>query len=296
MPKDHYLPAYHIGQFSFDKGERPRDNPIWVKRRNVYEPFLTTASKVGYKKNLYNKEIDSLWVGVEKNLKKAVTDLLDVHEKPLRLSSWLTLVQFVAQLFVRGYEFNDRLDNRFNYLAEGFSETVKKFIPDNANGVRPIELQKLYAPVMYADWTLVYNHSSIPLITNDLGYCCMVEKKTERYGYSVPLFPGAVLALTIGDRCRSRTVPLDESGGEYSIPFISSESINSTQVREVNATIADFCVAEVYGPTKESISFELNPEVKGNVGHDGQFLIPDFDPNFLRTCEMDYFKFLSMIE
>lgn len=59
--------------------------------------------------------------------------------------------------------------------------------------------------------------------------------------------------------------------------------------------MANWCIAEIYGPTKESVDLEFDAEIKGKVGHHGEFLIPEEGADFLRECEMDYFKFLSMV-
>lgn len=294
MAKDHYLPAFHIGQFSYEKGEPSRNNPVWARRRNVADSFLTTAAKVGYKKNLYTENIDAMWKDVEANLKQAITDLLHIQDQPLKIGSWLTLVRFIAQLFVRGYEFNDRFEIRLDNIAEGLSKKINAMIPNNTNESRRFELQRLYAPVMYANWKLVYNDSEVPIIINDLGYCGIIEKVGENKGYAIPLFPGAVLILTIGKRCLTRTIQLEEFKGEKVIAFIQQTSIDSEQVKQLNETLSEWCIAEIYGPTKESVNYHLNAEISGRVGHQGEFLIPEKHSTFLRECEMDYFKFLQI--
>ena len=119
MSKDHYLPASFIARFgALDKGsERKRDVKVWIARSDNLRAVQERAASFGYANNLYgasgecpgtNMTIPSFdsW-RYETELNAILDNVSD--QRPVMLSDWLhVLVPFVAGLFSRGLDFNQR--------------------------------------------------------------------------------------------------------------------------------------------------------------------------------------------
>ena len=154
----------------------------------------TTASAIGYKKGLYNlhdgRTVDK-W-DYEGPLNRVLDDI--ASSKDVTLDDWVHIaVPFIAGLFVRGKEFNERYEN-----MPMMKELMKsgKLNPDNTNGSRIIRLQRQLAPVMAARWVVLHNTDpNTPIISNDLGLVLTKDVSTGAVGWAIPLDPKTVLGI-----------------------------------------------------------------------------------------------------
>ncbi|MGO4535158.1 hypothetical protein [Leifsonia sp. 2MCAF36] len=202
MPKDHFIPAAVLGEFSADSSGRLRQRRVAVQRREG-DAFMTRAENVGYVPNLYgasgsvDRWVDETWTDIEQNLPAAIRQL--ELGGPLPANVWLrTLVPYVATLFVRGHEWEDRYMKRFQdawgreTLREGDGapdETSEgfKLAAAGANGSRIIELQRVLALVTCARWVVCHVTPPLQFLTNDLGLTGTADLVTGQVGWIVPL-------------------------------------------------------------------------------------------------------------
>lgn len=194
MAKDHYLPAGFIGRFSSDTTGAYRDRRLWMYNVKAGKVLPTAASAIGYKKGLYNlhdgRNVDK-W-DYEGPLNRVLDDI--ASGKDVSLDDWAHIaVPFIAGLFVRGKEFNERYEN-----MPMMKELMKsgKLNPDNTNGSRIIRLQRQLAPVMAARWVVLHNTDpNTPIISNDLGLVLTQDASTGAVGWAIPLDPKTVLGI-----------------------------------------------------------------------------------------------------
>lgn len=293
MSRQHFIPASYIGNFSLKTSKNNRENVIWVKRRGKKESYQTKAEKVGYRKNIYSDAVDKNWEQTEKNLKKSIADLVSSKEMGLFADDWIVLVKFIAQLFIRGYEFNGRYQERIKSIF-GNTHKLDEYI--NADRIRLFELQRFHAPVMYAKWLVLHNKTKIPIITNDLGFCLMIDTHTNKLGYAFPLSTKEVLTLSISDRTEKRRIPACSNHKKLYITNIKHEEMNDENIiNGLNHALGSYCLEEIYGPTKESVNIKLASNRPTKYGTEPYFLVPSDDKNYLMNCEMDLFKFISIM-
>lgn len=173
----HFLPASYIGGFSSKARGKHRDRPVWVRRRGSNHIYMERAGNLSCARGYYDFKkstadrnlVDQAITGYESRLPEAINALkrtCEIQDISARL--WLTtLVPFVASLFTRNRDFSQRFAWRLKSMggdSEMFSDS------DNVNLARLMETQRLYAPVMQADWCVFSSYSEKPLITNDLGW------------------------------------------------------------------------------------------------------------------------------
>lgn len=291
MPRQHFIPAAYIGSFSFGKLRRSRERVVWVKRRGISNPYKKKAKDVAYKINIYSERVDELWSPVEKNLIKAIDELVASDKNKLSVEMWVILVQFIAQLFVRGYEFDLRFQDRMNKIFSGNS--LNEYI--DINGSRLMELQRLYAPVMYADWMVLHNTTNKAIITNDLGFGLMADNTKEKYGYMFPLSKKSVLVLMAGERTNRKIAPVEFRKKKWNVVDIIHKEIDEYNIDNLNIALSEFCLNEIYGSTQKSVDYNLLENRPVEFGTTPDFLIPD-DNNYFRDCEMDLYKLISIIQ
>ncbi len=230
--------------------------------------FPQKAEQVGYERDLYTLKrqgffahpdkpldpllIDHCWAAVEARLPDAVEALL-ASGPWLDASLWAqTLVPFVAELFVRGPDFNERFRQRWAPLrAETKAGDMLDEIlasSDNTNFARVLEAQRLLSPVLRARWTLL-TVTGERLVTSDLGVALLGRSTTGQRGYVVPLDPEHALCL------EPRTTPrlLFPIRGTWWVPLFT-ETIGGPEARTVNSAVARFAPRELYGPTPDAVS------------------------------------------
>lgn len=199
MPLHHYLPAGYMGGFSLSGEGSRRYRPLWCLRRGSKAPFPTTGDKLGSAKDLYTlkknwqpESLDQVWTYYEKTLPSAISELVDTS-RPLDANTWLrTLVPFVASLFVRGPEFNERFGSRIPARMQ------RAVSPDSTNAARVIELQRLLAQCAAAHWGVVTsNDPQANFITNEIGLSvARVNGFESTHGWLIPLDRRHVLTVT----------------------------------------------------------------------------------------------------
>ncbi len=265
VPKQHYLPAAHVGRFSIESSLPIRARKVWVMRRDVATPFLTKAGNVACENNLFEPEnqdgspswMDGLSISIdealgffEPRLPDAVDELIDNPSMDALL--WAnTLIPFVVSLFVRGPEFYNRFGDR---VRRQFPEAKNDDLTwltarNNTLGARLIESHALLPAVKAARWRVMHNTSMLPIVTSDLGYALAYDPFTNRPGYVIPLRQDAVLVLERGQG-RLRAEWLDD---RWKLMGMRHEPIPRWGIQALNDDIADTCLKEVYGPSKDVI-------------------------------------------
>ena len=316
-PKDHYLPAAYLGGFSNSEERRLRKRTLWAARRHVGQAFRQSAENLGYSRGLYrleepigaNNDVNFAWERSEAELPRAMEELAQAAHRGTQIPAraWAKLVPFIAGLFVRAPEFEARFEARMeDLLGDGFSEML---CPDNTQTARLFELQRLYAPVMHAEWKLLINTSRRPLITNDLGYMLMagpapsgadtsakVAASTDGLSpgdiaYFVPLSRDiAAILRFVPDR--RVIVWWDEQAADWWVDLESFE-VNDEQVADANRDLAASGLVEIYGARRDVVmaahaGFELHTP---RCAPGGTFLA---DAG-ARDREMDFFKLLTVL-
>lgn len=293
MSKQHYIPAAYIGNFSSKKLERNRESKIWVKRRSISIPYTQKAENVGYKKDLYVKSVDNIWKHVEDRLIIVIEKLIEGYKSPISADMWIIMVRFIAQLFVRGFEFNSRYKDRMETMFNGKLDA--KYYEPHIDFIRLFELQRIYAPIMYAEWVVWHNNTNKSIITNDLGFCLMFDNVTKKNGYAIPLDTNSVLSLTISDRTIRRRVPAENINNKWYVTSIIHRELDEKDLYGLNNSVSGFCLNEIYGPNKESVDYNLPEDRPTNFATEPDYLIPLNDSEYLMKCELDLFKFMSII-
>jgi tetratricopeptide (TPR) repeat protein len=199
---------------------------------------------------------------------------------PLEL--WLVvLVPFLASLFTRGLDFEERFDERLRELLSPstYDELYPKGVArtENTNRARVMETMRLLAPVMRGSWQVMHNSNPTPLILNDRGLAAYLAGPGQLL-YGFPLTPGHLLLLHEGV---SPTVDYENS----TVTSIQHREMTAEDVRIANANTFRFAIHEIYGPTSESLTGlgDWAPEEADKhlrlVGPDG--LVPNgFDLRF----------------
>jgi Protein of unknown function (DUF4238) len=196
VAKDHYVPAALIGRFSKEGTLPARGRRVYVTRPN--KVFTAKAENVGYVRDLYTldpngpvaPDVDRSVSGYEAALPAAL-DLLEQSARvPLKV--WLrTLVPWATSVFVRGADFGARYSGRLTRQGVGPELNTA----DNANLVRPLEFQRLLAPVMAARWMVLHRTSGEPFVINDLGLTLTGDPSTGDWGWALPLSRSSVLGI-----------------------------------------------------------------------------------------------------
>jgi hypothetical protein len=129
--------------------------------------------------------VDDIWFEYEKRLADCIDQLI---AGKLTAIDWASvLVPFVACLLVRGPDFDERINDRL--LSFGFQSADLEGRVDS--GARIMEIQRLLAPILVAQWTVITLRPGEPLITNDLAFVPVGPGQ----GISIPLGPDQVLQI-----------------------------------------------------------------------------------------------------
>jgi len=278
---------------------------VWVARFGVRDPFATRASNVGYRRNLYTLtasphvggDPDPLFVdralsGPEPRLPAAIRELIESDSRPLSAHTWaMTLVPFIAGLFVRTPEFALRFEARLKDLfGPAWRKVMAAAAPDNTNLVRLFELQRLYAPITRQEWTVVHFDRERPLVTNDCGYAPHQNSATGQLGYVIPLRPDAALVVKRGPH----QLALAWSGDEWLVRGVEHATMSAGDAHGLNEVIAGNAIAEVYGPTRASTAAVQPHLATGPSVAIGPMFLAASSAE-LRASEMDWFKLLTLI-
>jgi len=173
-----------------------RKRRIAVADKHRRRCFVARAERVGLIKDFYTAHrradpahIDRQWTDIEARLASALDALIDGSIDGLTWAG--TLVPFIASLFVRGPDFNERFEDRSEQIIGD-----APWIPEgNTNSTRPIELQRLLAPVLAAHWIVAEVQGSGTLVTNDVGFVGFKASTVGAIGVAIPIGLRHVLQL-----------------------------------------------------------------------------------------------------
>lgn len=258
--RQHYIPAAHIGEFSAAEEGRSRKRPVWVIREGR-EAFDTPAENVGYKKHMYTLHygdhgqdyIDKTWTHVEKNIVMAVSRLSEHHDAFFDAITWATvLVPFLAQLFVRGFDYERNLMQRAPWFEHVFDD--KKSLSDNINLNRIIDFQLNCSLFVDAKWLVLHNYSRTPFILNDIGYGVFENWSLDfKIGYMVPLNKKTLVLISKRSSVdKELTVYRHPTHGQlvrlpaYTIP-------EDDEIKKINKQLAHYAENELYGAEKDLV-------------------------------------------
>jgi tetratricopeptide (TPR) repeat protein len=224
--------------------------------------------------------VDELWSQVEGGLPGALNAVRSSEEGWVPAAMWLRgLVPFIAGLFVRGPEFADRYERRARgslgnayELGNTYEEVIRN--PDNTTYSRLMELQRLYAPIMMAEWRVLL-FPEPRLVTSDIGYAMTQDGKTGRIGYVFPLDPRTALLLASGPG-RPRLFWREQW---IAVGFWHLR-MDDQMARELARAVAATAVGEFYGPTRESVAevADASPAERPTAGIGPDYLIPEEFP------------------
>jgi hypothetical protein len=303
----HFLPATYLAGFSETVRTRRRESLLWVGRRGggVYRQ---KAEGVGAARNLYTLRdrtlmtsepwhpdiVDTLWQSVENRLVSSIDQLLSGTQAFIDAEMWAkVLVNFVAQLFVRGPDFEGRYRRRLR--VKWGDQALNRLPPvdnDRINGARLIELMRLRGTLIASDWTVLHAPRGSRFMANDLGRITF-QSGTGQFGYLIPLRADGALFVT--SSIRSPTVCATNSG-RWLVGPIHHSSVDARSVRHYNFGMAHLAWSECYGATEVNVH-----EVHAKMG-DHQPDLQWTEPRFLalggvtpRSYEGFYDQFLQYI-
>lgn len=257
MARQHFLPASFIGGFSAELAGRRRDRRVWVARRGDSRVFRSRAASLGFAKDMYvlhevpsqhSGAIERQWQRYERGLGSAIDRAAEVPDEPLDAEAWLSLVMFVAGLFVRNPDYGDAdqawLESFFEHdLPEGLSA-------DNANMNRMLDFQWLSSTLLFCRWTLV-RLGNAHAVTNDIGYC-LAPDLNGRPAAAVPLRPDLLLLVSRGPG-NLRAWWDGEHWRMEGFDLVRDDP-EDPGIRRINATLAATARREVYGSSEEDVS------------------------------------------
>ncbi len=268
MPNQHYIPAAFIAGFSDDvRTQPPRERVVTVMRSG--RTFVTKAGRVAYRSNLYTLKnpnsifvskagtdpniVDHSWKRGESGLPQAIAEVATSDTQGLKAQTWLNVVvPFVAQLFVRGPEFEHRYRERLARTFGDRDDVPIPTIPDHINAIRLMEWVRIEYGLLLAEWTVLHNRSDHPYITNDVGYF-PIKWNEDATGPSffVPLRTDVAVLITPA----GTPSVLELSGEQWMVA--TSEHLHATDpagVIPLNGCIVASCNNEVYGPRAEVLT------------------------------------------
>jgi hypothetical protein len=253
VPFDHYLPASYIARFSEDRSEPKRSRRVWVFDKRRAAVFSTPAANICGARDFYTLEaayarprarfIDDLWRVYEPRLGTAIDALIDGS---IDAHTWTgVMVNFVAALLVRGPDFSYRFQSRLAWVASSIPRALSS---SHTNYARLMELQRLRAPVIGADWVVLTTTGSNSQTTCDLGYTGFVHVESGRRGMAVPLGPHHLLLVI---PALKRTVAVARGGKWW--PVIRYGILADEQHLGFLETLARNAQRFVIGPTERAV-------------------------------------------
>ena len=273
MANDHYIPAALIGRFSTETAGRSRQRKIWALERDKQSVARNgKAEKYGAEQDFYDlimsqhahmpQVVDKTWLAYENHLGtvldvlRATTDryAIDAH-------SWLTvLVPFVASLFVRGPDFNERYEARPG-MKEIYAHVAKQdpaYPRDNTNMARLMEFQRLLSPIMAASWTVLHATGNIPFLINDRGYTFYKPNGSAQIGWLIPVGQDVALAIQPKTVNSGRAVVVDTCIAHWRA-ILEHRAISDEETAVFNRAIAGVASKFIIGPSEESVSNMAKP-------------------------------------
>jgi hypothetical protein len=232
--KQHYLPATYLACFSTDAGLPRRKRRLAQGDRATGACITTAASNLGMITDIYTLDqhsanpnvIDDIWLKYEARLAECIDSLIAGTLSALDWAS--VLVPFVTCLLVRGPDFDERLNARLTSF--GFEADFLASSTDNAKQARIMEIQRLLAPVLVAEWKVITLSDGEPLMTNDWSF--------------LPVGPGAGISIPLGRDHVLQVVPqksrtIATLKGDHWLPVISWVTSKSSDRLAFNKALAE---------------------------------------------------------
>lgn len=282
MTFQHYIPATFLANFSSDTFEERRKRKVSVGDKSKGSIFRAPVSTILGFDDFYPEIVDESLGFYEQRLNLAINQLIN---RTIACNLWAnTLIDFVAGILVRGPDFNDRFENRFELAA-----LKNKIDPENTNYARVFEIQRLRASIIGAKWTVLQAREENKLIINDLGYSPYQNPILNELGMAIPINPYNVLLIT--PRMRGKIAIAH--GGIWT-PLITYSSISTDLVNGLNKAIDNNAKRFIIGENDEDITKYLTIR-------NTPFIAPEpFDLGFLTgkmamVFEHMWLKFLDVI-
>lgn len=251
--RQHYQPAAYLGRFSLDQSKRLRERQLWVRDRRAPRPFQSSAENVGWVTGLYDidddsvagsRSLDSAW-SYESSLPGALHALTD-RTTMLDGRVWImTLVPFVAGLFVRGQHWHEEFAKR-PLIAQLLRLGVTRPLTSNAAAQRLVEFQEMLAVVMASRWTVLHFSEGVNLVTSDMAVAPAFTPLGP--GYVIPIDICTALVVT---RTTNREI-LTWAGDRWvaAVDHYTDEDFEAASQRRAIGAFAKYAV---YGPTQDSV-------------------------------------------
>jgi len=242
MPWNHFLPAGYLASFSSDKITLPRRKRIlYVGDLKNCHHFKAPASRIGASWNLYSDTTDQVWSQYESALPQSIEKLTN---GTIDAETWArVLVPFVACLFVRNHDFNQRFEKRLPF------HRMQKFISNrNTDNARLFELQRLLTPVLSAAWTVIRTFENEEIITSDLGYGYMQDIRNNVIICTIPLNNNHILQITP----RRKGIILELANDKW-VPKINYVEVIKGNGHHLNTGIHTLAQRFVFGSNQETI-------------------------------------------
>ena len=295
--RDHYIPAAFIGRFSFDLTEPLRRRTVWVARRSgaIYSASAEyEANQRGFYSTSHGVNFDDAWSFTEAHLIAAL-DRLESTPQALAASDWIVLVQFVAELFVRGPDFVQRYTRRMETLFQGQYDDV---IPDQRGNTivsMVIERQRLLWPVMTSGWTVLRASGDTDFVTSDVGYAPTVHVD-GRQGYVIPVGRQTAIAIMTDQQAPH----LAYADGMWRTDGIMSARLSGSEVLGANLAVARSCLSAFFGQTEASVDLLLKQLGSERPDFGPELLLPAdksgrVDSEWMRRAEQNFFDVLATI-
>lgn len=139
---------------------------------------------------LERNAIDRLWDAYESHITPSIRRIVDRTTPTLALD-WFYLGQFVADLFVRGPDFESSILERLGGQSDPWARVI---LPDTVNVNRRTERARVLPSVWGSLWSIYHAPPGSRFITSDRGLCPTWGADGAK-GYAVPLTPSAALIL-----------------------------------------------------------------------------------------------------
>lgn len=250
--RQHYFPAAVLGNFSFDRGRRGRESPVYVLRRGIDHVYTSAADKIAYRNDFYApfdhngapNDVEEIWKGYENRLPSAIGRLVD-GESAIDAATWTRiLVPFVAAALVRAPEFRERFKMRMPWVEEAGIDA-----DENAGNVIWIELQRVMPLIVASRWTVLRAALGTHFVQNDLGWFAGRLDGRNHPGVIVPVRPDAAIQVSP----RSERTVFRARGFRWIAAEIETRQLTADETNELRQCAAEWARAEIYGPDADAL-------------------------------------------
>jgi hypothetical protein len=259
-PRQHTLPASYLAGFSDTRRRRARESLLWVGRRGKPSIYRQKAANLCYSKDIYTltrpilvsalpwnpSDLDAMWATVERQLTIAIASLVRERAAFFDARLWLVvLVEFAAQVFVRGDDFGKRFVSRISAISPQLVGLFHADHSDHINGARLLELHRLRGAILQAEWTILHARDGC-FVSNDLARTPVIISE-ERVGYLIPLRSDAALLLTLGPNCPAMQLRPADTEDKWLVGPIRHDTISDSGLARFNDLLAYSARSEIYG-------------------------------------------------